>query len=375
VTLNYADAVGGTTESVRQFAAALGGVTISFTSASLLNRCVQAPNVIHVPVPDTGIGRFYGRPGAAACQRAEEILQNADFIFCHMLFRFHNDWVRRIAGRKNVPYCVIPHGSLDPYVFTYRRLRKTLWMNSLGKKCFDGAAGFVFATQREQEKAAPHTGNRRSWVINWPVPHPQLSAPEAQRTNTRARLGIAPDERVLLFVGRLHSMKRPLETIASFGQSNVGRAHLVIAGPGDEYTVTEIERFAQGRGVQNVHVTGPLYGQAKWDLYHAADGFINLSARENFGFTVAEALAAGLPVILSPGNDLIADIRRESCGWFLEDDTESAASRAIGSFLSAPPDHLHDMGSRGRTWARANASMDRFQARLRGLMSEVVGHD
>jgi glycosyltransferase involved in cell wall biosynthesis len=375
VTLDYAEATGGSAESVRQFAAALGGLTISFTSASLLDQCIRKPDVEHIPVPDTRIGRTYGWPEAAACRRAEGMLQSVDFIFCHKLFRFHNDWVRRISRRIGVPYCVVPHGSLDPYVFTYRRLRKSLWMGSFGKKCFDRAAGFVFATERERKKAEPYVGSRRSWVVHWPVPHFESPDPMAARNRTRAMLGIAPDDRLLLFLGRLHSMKRPLETITSFGRATIGGAHLVIAGPADEYTVADLESFARNHGIYNVHVIGPVYGPEKWDLYHSADGFINLSARENFGFTVAEALAAGLPVILSPGNDLAADLRRNSCGWFLDDDREEAAAKAVGSFLAAPAGRLREMGSCGRKWALDNASMGQFRSRLLGLMKEVTGHE
>jgi glycosyltransferase involved in cell wall biosynthesis len=303
------------------------------------------------------------------------VIRSADLIFCHKLFRFHNDWVCRTAGRLGIPYCVVPHGGLDPYVFTYRRLRKAMWMWSLGRKFFAGAAGFLFATRREKEKAAVRLARQQSWVINWPVPRPEPSAGSVSREDTRARLGATPSERILLFLGRLDSMKRPLETISAFGLAKVTGTHLVIAGPDDGYSKTDLEDFARRNGVDNVHVLGPLYGPAKWEVYRAADAFINLSARENFGFTVAEALAAGLPVLLSPGNDLIGDIRDTQCGWFLEDDGETSAAEAIRSFAATPSEALRQMGARGEGWAQRNTSIKRFQSSLLDLCREVTGHD
>jgi glycosyltransferase involved in cell wall biosynthesis len=364
VTLDYADCSGGSTESVRQFAAALGGPTVSFTSASLLDRCVRAPGVVHVPV--SGAGALYGMPNRAALRAAEEQLRGAAFVFCHLLYRYHCDWVRSVAARYGIPYCVVPHGALDPWVFTYRGLRKRVWLASVGHRLFGGSAGVLFATSREREKAATWVEGCRSWVVNWPVPYCQVDDPEGARRRVRAGLGIAPADRVLLFLGRLHSMKRPKETIAAFARAASPGAHLIVAGPDDEYSASDLA------GAPNVHVIGPVYGAAKWELYHAADAFVNLSARENFGYTVAEAVAAGLPVVLSPGNDLRGELDPLRCGFLLETDSPAEAVAALQTVLSAPPDMLRAMGARGRAWALAHTGLDRFRAQLMNIVEEAL---
>jgi glycosyltransferase involved in cell wall biosynthesis len=360
VTLDYADCNGGSAESVRQFAAALGGPTVSFTSAALLDRCVCAPGVIHVPV--AGPGALYSVPDRAALRAAEEQIRGASFLFCHKLFRFHCDWVRGLG----IPYCIVPHGALDPWVFTYRGLRKRLWMASLGRGFFDRSAGVLFATAREREKAAFRVDGRRSWVVNWPVPYCHVDDPQAARRRVRAELGIALSDRVLLFLGRLHSMKRPKETVAAFARAAAPGAHLILAGPDDEYSARDLT------GAPNVHMIGPVYGTAKWELYHAADAFVNLSARENFGYTVAEALAAGLPVVLSPGNDLRGELDPLRCGFLLETDSLSEAGAALQTVLSVPPDMLRAMGARGRAWALAHTSVDRFRGQLMNIVEESL---
>lgn len=375
VTLDYASVTGGSAESVRQFEEAVGATTISFTSRELLPQAVRAPHVVHIPFEASRLGSAYARPDQAALQAAEQALHGAGLIFCHKLFRFHNDWVYRTARKLRIPYCIIPHGSLDPYVFTYRRLRKAFWMATLGRRFFTTSSGLIFATQREREKAQPRIGGCRNWVVNWPLPGGGPPDDGGAREETRSRWAVAPGERVLLFLGRLHPMKRPLETIAAFAQARASGAHLVMVGPEDAYSAADLRAVAQQHGNNHVHVTGPAYGREKWNLYQAADAFINLSARENFGYTVAEALAAGLPVLLSPGNDLVADIRHTECGWFLNDDAPASMAEAIREFASAPTGRLREMGARGKAWALANTSAERFRANLMTVCREVAGHD
>jgi glycosyltransferase involved in cell wall biosynthesis len=367
VTLDYAESNGGSATAVRQFAEALGGATISFTSAALMRDAVRAPGVLHVEV--SGPGALYGRPAPRGLLAAEELLRDADFVFCHKLFRYHNDWVRRVAGRRGIPYCVVPHGALDPYVFTYRALRKRAWLASLGRRLFARSAGLLFATRREQEKARPFSGEARSWVVNWPVPYLPVADPAGARRRVRRQLGIPDGDRVLLFLGRLDPMKRPQETIDAFARTAAAGSHLILAGPDGACSAEALAAHARGAG--NVRVIEPVYGAAKWELYHAADAFVNLSARENFGYTVAEALAAGLPVVLSPGNDLAAELDPVRCAWVAGEDRAAAFAAAMAEALHAPAATLRAMAERGRAWALAHTSLDRFRARLLALIEEA----
>lgn len=367
VTLDYADSTGGSAETVRQFADALGCTTLSFTSASLLREAVCGPNILHAPV--AGAAALYGRPALRHLVAAENFLRRADFVFCHKLFRYHADWVRRVAARRGIPYCVVPHGALDPYVFTYHGLRKHIWLASLGKRLLHRAAGIVFATEREREKARPFVGGARSWVVNWPVPYVAVADPEGARRHVRRQLGIPDADRVLLFLGRLHSMKRPKETIDAFARAAAPGSHLVIAGPSGDYVAEDLCDYAGG--TRNIHVVGPVYGAAKWELYHAADALVNFSARENFGYTVGEALAAGLPVLLSPGNALARDLEPVRCGFLLESDTPDERAAAVSRAFAAPLSTLRAMGERGREWALANTGLERFRSRLLTVIAEA----
>jgi len=362
VTLNYADAWGGTTLSVTNFAQALDADILSFTFEGLIPKARKGKCVYHIPVPNSLTGRLYSRPNAYNLRQATDLAHEYDVIICHMLFRYHNYWVTGL----HKPYFVVPHGSLDPYVFTYRRLQKELWLLSIGSRFFSRAEAVIFATRREQEKAFRGNGSDNGKVISWGL---KVKAHDgSDRAQIRYKLGIPRNARMLIALGRLHSMKRPMEMIEAFALAAQEKLHLVIAGPEEQYTVHELQTFAMLCGTRNVHIIGPVFGNEKWKLYRAADGYISMSARENFGYTLVEAMFAGLPTILSPGNDLSMDISGEKCSWELKTDTKEEAVRAIRSFAHSKTKTLHNMGERGRRWALKNATFDVFRSKIRELV-------
>jgi glycosyltransferase involved in cell wall biosynthesis len=115
---------------------------------------------------------------------------------------------------------------------------------------------------------------------------------------------------------------------------------------------------------------GAAYGSARHDYIDAADVYVSLSRRENFNFTAAEALASRLPVMLSPGNDLSADLQATDCGWFLP--SLDQAADAFWLAASSAPEDRRSKGARGRMWAEAHLRFDTFQSRVRAFAAQVV---
>jgi glycosyltransferase involved in cell wall biosynthesis len=374
VTLEYVPSFGGSAVSVMQFQKALRSSVISFTRPETLRQLSAEPSgVLHVPTARGPLGDQFAWSHAAELRQAQAALAQADLVTCHLLYRFHIEWATRLARRWQIPYLVIPHGALDPWVFTYRSWRKRLWLAAYGRRIFEGAAQIVFATHREQEKASPHLGKGRSCVIPWPVPCVDTSTAEEHRLALRQELGLTQNARLLLYFGRIHPMKRPLDTIRAVAAAAGSQLHLLVVGPDSpELTLDECRKFCQDNHIDNVHFAAPAYGSLKYHYFMGCDGYISLSHRENFGYTVAEALACARPVLITPGIDLSPDIKAAGAGMVLQGTSDADIQSGLHAFADASDDALLGMGVRGQQWARRELSELLFQERLRALAKESV---
>jgi glycosyltransferase involved in cell wall biosynthesis len=209
-------------------------------------------------------------------------------------------------------------------------------------------------------------------VIHWPVNLPKLTDRDDAGGAIRADLGISASDRVLLFLGRLHPSKRPLETIQALKLSGAANVHLIIVGMDDLITAESCCRLAADLGLARVHAVGPMFGERKLEYFAAADGFISLSLKDNFSYSVAEALASGTAVILSPGIDLVSELKGTQCGWLLDSFALEAAAAAIREFSRRDTSELQTVGSCGREWARRVLDPGIFDSKLRRLYAQTV---
>lgn len=365
--------MGGMGKTVELFGLALKTDVVSFTDGPMLDQEGSAvEGVEHIRIDPGWLGRFYSWAPASARLKADSLAEHANLIACHTMFRYHVHWARTWVRKKQIPYWVVPHGCLDPYVFSYRAWQKKPWMRLIGRRHLREAAAVIFASRREMEKAAPHLSRDNGRVIHWPVTD-RVLPPQVRteaRANWRKELGANDADRLLVFLGRMHSMKRPVETMKCFSEASTTRSHLVIAGPDGDHSRSDLEALA--RGNPKIHFLEPVWGDRKATLLAAADGYISLSHRENFGFSGAESLKVGLPVILSPGNDLAGELGSVGCGWLLPDLSDRAAIAAIRAFDRASDDDLATMGASGRAWAERELSFEKFASSLRSLAEETL---
>ena len=160
----------------------------------------------------------------------------------------------------------------------------------------------------------------------------------------------------LLYIGRLDPKKgieNLLKACARLRRNGFPFL-LVVAGTGEAEYEVSIRRLIVELGLaETVEMVGQVTGAAKQGLFENADIVIVPSHTENFGLVVAEALAAGVPVIASKGTpwSRIQEIR---CGLWVANDPDGLAN-AIESMSIQP---LREMGERGREWMKKEFSWD-----------------
>jgi glycosyltransferase involved in cell wall biosynthesis len=315
-----------------------------------------------------GIRGYYYAPRSQA-SRGESAIAQAEVVFIHGLFTHPGVWAASACRRHGVPYVVVLHGILDPWALRKTRLLKTLWLKLYGNRILSGAAAVVCATQREANKASPFLGRTAiTSIINWACDPPPKIKDGMGRAALRRTLGFADSDRVLVFLGRLHSMKRPIETVQLLAGSGATNLKLIVIGPDDDVKGNDLETVAREMGWSGLKVVGPVFSNRKYEYLRAGDGFISLSHRENFNYSLAEAMAAGLPPILSPGNDLGWEFAEEGFSWQLKTSDYAESRQALDDFRSQSDDQLMRRGTAAREWAERYLGKGRLRQRLESLV-------
>ena len=309
-------------------------------------------------------------PARDSLAELENSAMDTPIISSHSFYRYHSIWTHQAFKRWKTPYWHVPHGILDPYVTTYGVAMKKIFLKAGGESFLRDAACTVFATKREWEKAESVFGKMNGEVVHWPVELVDLGDRVSKRRNIREKLGISEDARVLLYFGRVQKMKRPLETIDAVASVKSDQLHLIMVGPSEGISATDLQQRAADTGLKHFHYVGAVYGRSKFDYLFAADAYVSFSIRENFNHTAAESLAAGLPVILSRGNDLGPEISEVGAGWYLEADSQGAFKSALESFLNHSDAGLAKCGKAGRDLVEQAFSYNHFKSRMQELMTQ-----
>jgi UDP-glucose:(heptosyl)LPS alpha-1,3-glucosyltransferase len=231
-----------------------------------------------------------------------------------------------------------PHAYWVQHVLRRRPNMFDRVMMMIDRRMIGGGAGAIFMPvsaflkERFEEVFGTLPGD-------WRVVHPgvdieRFAYDPAARAESRAKHGIGPDEFVVLFVGMNFGPKglAPLmDGFAEFRGRDLARvAKLLVVGRGP---IAPFQRRAQSLGIgDDVIFTGPqAHGIERY--YSAADSFALLSEFETFGMVVLEAMAAGLPVIVSERMG-VRDMVGASLGRVLPSDGTPQQVAAAFSALS-----------------------------------------
>lgn len=165
------------------------------------------------------------------------------------------------------------------------------------------------------------------------VPYDQLDR-QVCRTQIRARFGIPENHHLLLFVGMNFEVKRLDAIIASLANlkkiaPNMPLALLVV-GKGD---IKHYREMAQRNGIAKEIIFAGVWKENIAPIYMAADLFIMLSAFDTFGIAVIEAMAAGLPVIISPNVGAKDVVSNGKTGYIVEPNHPEDVGKCISLSL------------------------------------------
>jgi glycosyltransferase involved in cell wall biosynthesis len=164
--------------------------------------------------------------------------------------------------------------------------------------------------------------------------------------------------RTLLYFGRLTPKKGIDILLQAWGAVHklFPNWRLLIAGTDDRGYKDRMENLAKKLNLQRVQFAGPAYGDDKFKVYRNAELFVLPTHNENFGMTVAEALAHELPVIVTKGAPW-SGIESHGCGWWIDIGVEPLV-KTLKQALSETSKQLFIRGERGRRWMEEEFSWE-----------------
>ena len=259
-----------------------------------------------------------------------------DVVHIHGLYRFQSIAAAAVARRWHVPYVVQPHGSLDPWHRGHKRHAKDIYHLLVEDPIMRGASAIVCTSAREERSIRDLGYRAPTWVIPGAIDADALREPAEANLLEHTRL--QSDGRVVTFLGRISAKKGVPLLVESFVYTAAAfpDAHLVIAGPDDEGIGQSLTPLIAKAGLADrVSFIGLVAGPEKRALLQRSDVFVLPSADESFGSAVAEAMAVGCPVVVSP-QVAIEDVVRESGAGLVAQRNATDIARAVHAILADP---------------------------------------
>lgn len=289
-----------------------------------------------------------------------------DVVIVNGIWQYSSFGVWRALRNTPTPYCVFTHGMLDPWFkqnYPLKHLKKWLYWPWGEYRVLRDALAVFFTTEEERRLA-----RRSFWLYHCDeivIPY-GINGPTGDPVQQReAFLGQFPalrGKRLLLFLSRIHEKKGCDLLLYSFAKLAKGGTdlHLVMAGPADSEYGRSMQALAGSLGIgDRITWVGMLAGDVKWGAFYASEAFILPSHQENFGIAVAEALACGLPVLISNKVNIWREVRMHGAG-VVEGDDQTSVDRLLQTWCSADEAQRQAMRANARKCFEKCFNVDRF---------------
>lgn len=280
----------------------------------------------------------------------ESRLPEVQLFHCHGVFSpIHN-----LVARLGKPYAAIPHGGWNTNVFEGRnRLAKKVWV-AMSEKRFWSNAQFVCATSPGEKT----TLEELPGVVRVELAPNGVEIPPPE--------SLSPCKGDWVYIGRLaidyKGMDRMIRAYAICRSKGVNPPKLILGGPDFQGGKAILEKMISELGLEkHVEFVGPVNGPAeKAALLRRASLFLHTSRSEAFPLAILEAMAHGVPVLVTPGTNFADMVNQNGLGYGTGDsDEEIAAAMASVKIEDAPA-----MGLRARRLVENEYTWDRTARRL-----------
>jgi len=300
----------------------------------------------------------------------------ADLFHAHGYRNFCSDAAALVGRRRGIPLVVQTHGTLlgyDRIVHDGRTWPYELYDTVTRRHTIRRADRIVVSTCQERQEAR-----------EFGVPDDRIEVVPVGKDVKRYQSvpHDPPDEKFrLLFVGRLDPSRnvevaiRAMEALPEAVELQVVGGDATRSNATEESYVERLRTLARELSVSDrVRFTGPKYDEELVAAYRSAHAFVYTSRYENFGQTVLEAAAAGLPVIATPEGVAPDLVEHGETGYLVSYDDPSEVVDAVTELRDSPHRRMgRELQEKVRAEYDWGAIVDDYQRIYRDVLNEQPG--
>lgn len=298
-------------------------------------------------------------------------VEDFDVVHLHTLFSHAALAAASAARRKSVPYVVEPNGALHEWLSPGRSRLRNATLSLLEARVLEHAAMLRFDMDQELAEALA-LGVATPTML---LPQPATGAESRGGQPLHRRLDLAPNRRIVLFRGRLDEGSG-IDVLLRAARDVRGRVEdvvFVIAGDGAPEFVAQAKADAHALGLSSddVRWAGTDLRSLTREEIADAELFLLPALTENRDVAIVDALAMGIPVVVSHQVHLATEVTRACAGIAVACDA-GEVTQAVSTILSKP-EFAEAMGNWGRQYAARAFSPTAVAQELFAMYGRIAG--
>lgn len=336
-----------------------------------LGRMVEMDGVKVFYYPVRRLRRYCFSSGLADAVKMR--VREFDIVHIHSVYLYPTMIACYWCRKFGIPYIINPFGALDPSAIRLKgRIRKSLYLNLVERRNIDGAKFIYAASGYEKDKILSMRFNAPVVIMPRGLEISDYS-PGANPGWFFDRYPQLKNKKVILFLGRIHR-KKGLDLLAAALKKITDKdksVFLAVVGPREDAYAASVETLFKKEGVmENAVFTDMLLGDEKLSAFYSSDIFILPSYGENFGIAVLEAMACGIPVVVTDAVALHPDIAEYGAGIVTKPNADALASAALDILRNR--DIKNEMGECGRRLVRDRFAIDNVALKMIEAYKDAV---
>ncbi len=230
-----------------------------------------------------------------------------DIVIFHGIYIFKYIGLYKYCKKNNIPYVIIPHGSLTEDAQKIKPLKKLFGNIFFFNKFIMNCESIQYLSENEEKMSSNYKHN--SFVLGNGMIEPNFEKESFSKKGLKlvyvGRYAIYHKGLDILIKGCLLSkdiMKKNNIKICLYGSGNDG--------------IDKVKNLVLKNGVNDIiSVNGPIFDDNKTKTILENDFFVQLSRLEGQPLGIMEAMFLGMPIICSEGTTFGDIVRKSECGY------------------------------------------------------------